>query len=93
MKDKSMIGKMMSGLSTQYQMEASMISLVIILIGMILLAVYTIFFIDLTLFMKIMLGINAVAGFVFLSSFFVTQYQQYLSFMAAQQIQEELFKK
>lgn len=86
---KSIITRMMSGLSTQYQMEASMISLVIIMIGMIIIAVYTIFFLNLSNFMRIMVGINAVAGLVFLSSFLITQYQQYLSLLAALKIQEE----
>ena len=92
MKPESIISKMMSGLSTQYQMEASMISLVIILIGMTLIACYSIFFLNLNMFMRIMIGINSVAGFVFLSSFFITQYQQYKSFMSALEIQEEIFK-
>lgn len=92
MKPESIISKMMSGLSTQYQMEASMISLVIILIGMTLIACYSIFFLNLNMFMRIMIGINSVAGFVFLSSFFITQFQQYKSFMSALEIQKEIFE-
>ena len=89
----NLIAKGMANLTTQYQMEASMLSLVIILIGMIIIAVYTIFFLELNLFMNIMIGINAVAGFVFLTSFLVTQYQQYLSFMISQKFKEEFFKE
>jgi hypothetical protein len=86
-----MVGKAMGKLSTQYQMEASMISIIIILLGLIIMAIYMMF-LDITGFMKIMIVINAVAGFIFLSSFLATQYQQYQSFIMAQKIQEDIFK-
>ena len=88
----NIIAKGMANLTTQYQMEASMLSLVIILIGMIIMGIYSIFFTGINTFLKIMVGINGLAGMVFLSSFLVTQYQQYQSFMVAQKFKEEFFK-
>jgi len=39
--------------------------------------------------MKIMIGINSAAGFIFLSSFLITTFQQYQSYMDAQEFQKE----
>lgn len=85
-----MMAKLMAKLDTRTQMEASMMSLIVILLGVIVMTFYTIFFTDLGIFPKVMVGINGIAGFVFLSSYLVTSFQQYQSYLLAQNIQFDL---
>jgi len=85
------MAKIMGKLTTQVQMEASMTSLVFILVGMMIMAVYMMFFTEVSLFVKIMTGLNMIAGFIFLSSFLTTSFQQYVSYMMAQEIQKDFF--
>lgn len=82
------LAEAMSKVDQRVQYEASMMSMVFILLGLIVMAVYMIFFTDFTTFMKVMVGINTVAGFVFLWSYLVTTYQQYLSYLEAVDIMD-----
>jgi len=80
------LAEAMSKVDQRVQYEASMMSMVFILLGLIVMAVYMIFFTDFTTFMKVMVGINTVAGFIFLWSYLVTTYQQYLSYLEASEL-------
>lgn len=71
----------MKNVSQRTQYEASLLSMIFIMIGLIIVCGYSIFFTSYSLFMKIMIGINTLAGFVFLSSFLITTFQQYTSFL------------
>ena len=84
------MAEMMSKVDTRVQFEASLMSMLFILIGMLVMAVYMIFFTEFTLFMKIMVGVNSVAGFIFLWSYLVTTYQQYTSYLEAAGVMEEV---
>jgi len=79
----NILGKMMKGVSQRTQYEAEMLSLAFILGGLIFMGVYTVFFTGASVLIKIVVGINAVAGFVFLSSRLVTSFQQYNTYLAA----------
>lgn len=85
----NMMAKMMKGISQRTQYEASLMSIAFILAGMIIFTVYLIGFTESSAFLKIMLGLNMAAGFIFLSSMLVTTFQQYQSYLAVMGIIEE----
>jgi len=85
----SPIAKAMLKVNQRVQYEASLLSMSFILLSMLVAAIYAIFFTDLSLFVKIMTGVNAVAAFFFLSSFIITTFQQYQSYLAVQGIIED----
>jgi hypothetical protein len=62
-------------------------SMALLLIGMILMSVYTLIYLDQILVFKILLVINLLAGLLFMSSFMITTYQQYDSYLGALKIQ------
>ena len=78
----NIMAKIMKGISQRTQYEAEMMSIVFILLGLIVLGAYSVFFTQLSLFVKIMTAVNIAAGFVFLSSRLVTSFQQYQSYLA-----------
>lgn len=80
------MAEVMKKVDTRVQFEASLMSMLFILIGMFVMAGYMIFFTDFTLFMKIMVGVNSIAGFTFMWSYLITTYQQYLSYMEATEV-------
>jgi len=75
------LGKGMAKVSQRTQYEASLMSMVFILIGIVIMAIWTIFFTNFSIFIKIMTGINALAAWVFLSSMIITTFQQYQSYL------------
>lgn len=75
------LAKLMSKVSQRTQMESELMSLAVILIGLTIMAVFTVFFTQLSLFIKIMTAVNMIAAFVFLSSRLTTSYQQYKSYL------------
>ena len=78
------LAKAMLQISPRTQMEASMLSMVFILAGIIVFAVLYITGGGGTTWMKIMAGVNALAAFVMLGSYIVTTFQQYHSYLKAQ---------
>ena len=75
------LGQAMSKVDLRTQLEASMMSMSLMLIGLCATAVYLSFFVQFPLWYKIFLIINLLAGLVFLWSNLVTQYQQYQNYM------------
>jgi len=77
----------MKGVSPRTQYESSMMSIVVILIGMVIMGI-SILFSELSLFIKIVTVINVLAAWVFLSSHLITAYQQYLNYLEIMDILE-----
>ena len=82
----NLMAEMMKKVSIRVQFESSMMSVIFILLGLIAIAIYSIFFTETAVFMKVMVAINCVAGFIFLSSMLVTTYQQYLSYLEVESL-------
>ena len=75
------LGKAMSRVDLRTQLEASMMSMALILVGLVISSIYIFFFVNFPLWYRIVLVINMLAGLVFLWSNLVTQYQQYQNYM------------
>lgn len=94
----SSVAKQMKKIDTRTQLEASMMSMFLIMIGMTLFAFYSAFWGEQTLTFKILLIFNLICGWVLLGSYLVTTYQQYVSYMETMDIdpdkeREEMKKK
>jgi len=77
----NLMAKMMKKVDMRTQMESSLLSMFMIMIGMTLMAIYLFFFIEGSLYYKGLIIFNLVCAFLFISSFLVTTYQQYISYM------------
>ena len=77
----NIMAEAMKKLDMRTQYEASMMSMLTIMIGMIVMGVYILFFTEFATFMKVMVVVNTLAGFTFLSSYLVTTYQQYITYL------------
>ena len=75
------LGKAMSKVGQRVQFESSLLSMTFILIGILIMSTVAIFGTDLSLFVKIMTGVNCGAAFLFLSSHLVTTFQQYQAYL------------
>ena len=82
------LGKMMASVGQRVQFESSLLSIALILIGILVMTVVTIFGTDLSLFIKIMAGVNGIAAFFFLSSHLITTFQQYQAYLSIMGILE-----
>jgi len=63
-----------------------------ILIGMIAFTVYLIFLTDFGIMFKVLTAFNTVFGVIFMLSYLVTTYQQYISYMETQTVMEDIIK-
>lgn len=77
----SKFANIMKGISQRTQYEASMMSMVFILLGLIFMGIYVPFFTDIGVWTKIGIVVNMIAGVVFLLSYLVTTFQQYQSYL------------
>lgn len=84
------VAKVMAKIDQRTQMEATMLSLTLMSIGLILSVVYACIYLDIKLWFKIVLAINGLFGLMFMYSSLITAYQQYLSFMQARDLQEQI---
>jgi len=87
------LGTWMAKIDLRTQYEGSMLSMLFIMIGLIIMAVYSIFYTDVSLFMKIMIGINGFFGVLFMWSFLVTTFQQYKNYIDLVGIQKIIKEK
>lgn len=78
----SKIASAMKNISQRTQMEAQMMSMIFIMLGLLFMTIYLPFFTDMSLLLKIGTIVNCLAGFVFLSSYLTMTYQQYVSYLA-----------
>ena len=79
----------MSKVDLRTQYEASMMSMVFMLVGLIVTIVYFTFFFNFALWYKILLLLNGIAGLVFFGAYIITTYQQYQTYMEAVKVQEQ----
>jgi len=80
------MGKFMKKIDDRTQMEASLMSMFLLLIGLILFTTYIALFSDWGIWMKSMTIFNGLCGFVFLFSYLVTTFQQYQALRETQEI-------
>ncbi len=75
--------KIMKDVPLRAQLEGSLLSMFLIMISLTLMAIYFLFFGEQGWVYKTLLLINLGCGFLFLSSFLITTYQQYITHMSA----------
>ena len=83
------LAKAMSKVDMRTQYEASMLSMAFILIGLAITIIYFVVYFSFPVWYKIVLVINGLAGFIFISSFLVTTYQQFKTYMIAFNFQKK----
>ena len=76
------VAKAMKNISPRTQMEAALMAMLFIMIGLIIMIVY-VWFTELSLFMKIFTTANSLFGIMFLWSFLITTFQQYHTYLEA----------
>jgi len=87
------LGKMMAKVDLRTQYEASLLSMSLIAVGLVLTIFYLVVYFEFALWYKILLVINGLAGLLFFSSGIITTFQQYQSYMVViefQKIQETI---
>lgn len=87
------LAKAMRKVDLRTQMEASLLSAFLILFSLLLMSIYILIFGTQTWPFKIVLVINMICGFAFLSSNLLTQYQQYVNYMETMGIDPEAHKR
>lgn len=83
----------MSKVSMRTQLESSLMSEFLLMCGMILMGIYTIFYSQQGLFFKVGIALNLFFGFLFMSSYLVTTFQQYQNYLETMGIDTEAEKK
>jgi hypothetical protein len=89
----NIMAKMMKKIDMRAQLESSMISMSFIMVGMIIMVIYLIIYGQMGLFYKCLIVFNLLCGFIFISSFLVTTYHQYISFMEISGIDPDKHKE
>ena len=82
----SPLASLMKRIDDRTQMEASLLSMFFLLIGLILFAIYFVAFTNFSWIAKGMTIFNTLCGFIFLFSYLVTTFQQYQALMETQEI-------
>lgn len=77
----NLMAKFMKKVSMRVQMESSLMSMAMIMGGMIIMVIYILIYGQMGLFYKSLVVFNLLCAFIFISSFLVTTYQQYISYM------------
>lgn len=75
------LGKAMAKVSMRAQLESAMLSQFLLIIGMVLMAAYTVIYGNLSLWMKCSVTFNILCGLVLMSSYLITSFQQYQNHM------------
>lgn len=83
------LGSFMSKVDMRTQLEASMLSMTLMMFGLIITVIYIFIYTDFQLWYKIFLILNGLAGVTFMSSFVITTFQQYRSYMEITEYQKE----
>lgn len=86
----NVLADVMSKVDMRTQLEASMLSMSLMMIGLILTGIYLTIYTTFAWWYKIVLVINILAGIVFMSSFIITTFQQYQSYMQVKEYQKEM---
>lgn len=77
----NLMAKFMKKVDMRTQQEASLLSMSLIMVGLILMTIYILIYGEMGLFYKCLVVFNLLCAFIFISSFLVTTYQQYISYM------------
>ena len=80
------MAKFMKNVDDRTQMEASLMSMFLLLIGLIMFTVYMIAFTEFSWWFKGLTMFNSLCGFIFLFSYLVTTFQQYQALRETQEI-------
>lgn len=75
------LGKAMMGVPLNVQLEANLVSMSLMSVGLIITIIYLCVYFNLALWYKIFLIINGIAGLMFFISSIVTTFQQYNNYM------------
>jgi len=86
------MAKIMKNVDMRTQYESSILSMFFIMIGMIAFTIYLIFLTEFTLMFKILTTFNSFFGLVFMLSYLITTYQQYISYMETQTVMDNILK-
>jgi hypothetical protein len=86
------LGKTMANVSLQVQLEASMLSMTFMAFGLVVTITYLVLYMSFPLWYKIFLGINGLAGIIFMWSYLVTTFQQYQNVMEVASFQKQIKK-
>ncbi|GAG12206.1 unnamed protein product [marine sediment metagenome] len=84
------LAKAMSKVDLRTQYEASMMSMFLMSIGLIVTITYLFIYVNFQLWYKIFLVINGIAGLGFMWSYITTTYQQYRAYMETVDFQKEM---
>lgn len=92
------LAKIMKDVPMRTQLESSLISMSLIMTALTLMVLYLLFFGEGSWVYRILILVNLFAGFLFISSFIMTTYQQYISHMEMmgydpQKEREEVLKR
>lgn len=87
------VGKWMKNVDMRIQLEASILSLSLLLCGMTMYIIFAVFFSTMSGFQKFMLVFNLVCGLVMLGTYLITNFQQYQSYMDAMGIDTDAEKR
>ena len=82
----SPMASLMNRIDDRTQMEASLLSMFFLLIGLLFFGVYFVGFSNFSVMAKITTGFNTVCGFIFLFSYLVTTFSQYQALRETQAI-------
>lgn len=80
----------MSKVDLRLQYESGMMSMSLMAVGLVVSIVYMCIYMDLKLWYKIFLGINGLAGLVFIAGYVITTYQQYKTYLGVVNFQKEM---
>jgi len=89
----SKLAKMMNKVDLRVQLEASMLSLTFLMVGMILYSIYLAIYGGMNIWMKVFIIFNSICGMVLMSTYLITNFQQYKNFMDTMGIDSEHEKK
>ena len=84
---KGMAGAM-AKVDQRTQYEASMLSMTLMSVGLIVSIIYAMFFMDIPMWFKVVTAINGLLGVVFMWGYIIMTYQQYLSYMQFVELQQ-----
>ena len=85
-----LFGNAMAKTTQKFQMEASMMAVVMLIIGIFLTGIYVCFFTNFGLYFKIMTGTNTFFGMLLMYSNLVGLFQAYRSYMEVMEVQESI---
>ncbi len=86
------MARIMKNVDMRTQYESSILSMFFILIGMIAFTIYLVFLTEFSLIFKILTSFNSFFGVIFMLSYLVTTYQQYISYMETQTVMEDIMQ-